>query len=119
MANGMNIKVNGVTIKIPSACAIEKYNITKSGRVANGSMTMDLIAQKAKLNLTYDVVSGTDLAIIKGIIYSTTLFFTVDYNDDDGVAQTKTMYCGDIAYDRFRTDGVWYWKNFKVNLIEV
>ena len=114
----MNITVNGVAIKIPSGCSIEKYNITKSGRVANGSMVMDLIAQKAKLNLSYDVIGGPDLVAMQNIIYSTSMFFTVNYNDYDGELQTKTMYCGDIKYDRFRTDGIWYWKNFKVDLIE-
>jgi len=114
----MDVKVNGVPIRPPSACSVQKYRITKCGRTSSGLMAMDNIAKKCKLVMAYDVISGAALRQIESIIYGDELFFTVDYKDDDGVAQTKTMYCGDITYDRFRTDGVWYWKNFKVDLIE-
>lgn len=116
----MNLKVNGVLIKAPTECSVEKYRITKASRSADGKMKMDNIAKKCKLGLVYEVLSGAALKQIQDIVYGDAMFFTVEYNDEDGVAQMKTMYCGDIGYDRFRSGALngWYWKNFKVNLIE-
>ena len=115
----MDIKINGTTIKTPTTCIVEKYSITKAGRVLNGSMKLDLIAKKVKLLLTYSAISGDDWVIIENIVYGSAMFFTVEYGDDNGAVQTKTMYVGDISYERFRTgDGTWWWKDLKFNLIE-
>jgi len=114
----MDIKINDTAIKAPSACSIQKFSITKSARMLNGTMCMDLVAKKVKLLLVYDVIGGDELKQIEDIVYGSEMFFTVDYNDLNGVAQSKTMYVGDIEYDRFRTEGVWYWRNLKFNLIE-
>jgi len=118
MTEGMNIRINGIAIKPPSDCDIQEYNVTKASRTADATMRLDLIAKKVKLLLVYNVISGAELVLIKNIIYGTDMFFTVEYNDDDGVARLKTMYVGDITRKRFRTEGVWYWKDFKFDLIE-
>lgn len=116
----MDVKINGTLIKTPNDCAVQKFRITKASRSASGLMKMDIIAKKCKLGLSYNVIAGTDLKQIQDIIYGDALFFTVEFYDDSGTLQSKTMYCGDISYDRFRTGGLggWYWKNFKVELIE-
>lgn len=116
----MDLRINGTLVKTPNACSIQKFRITKSARSSDGAMKMDNIAKKCKLSIGYDAIAGADLKQLEDIIYGDAMFFTVEYNDDNGTAQTKTMYCGDISYDRFRTGAVggWYWKNFKVELIE-
>lgn len=116
----MDLRINGIPVKAPTACSIQKFRITKAARSADGAMKLDPIAKKCKLIISYDALAGADLKQLEDIIYGDAMFFTVEYDDDNGTAQTKTMYCGDISYDRFRTDAVggWYWRNFKVNLIE-
>lgn len=116
------IYINGTKIKTPTALNIETYNLTKSGRTASGLMTMDLVAKKAKLNLTYEVLSGDDLKTILSLIDGTQMFFTVKYPDEDGVEKTITCYAGAIPRDRFRGSSrpgdSWYWKNVNFALIE-
>lgn len=116
----MSVRINGVLIKTPSTCSVQKFRITKASRTTDGSMKMDNIAKKCKLVLSYEVIEGPKLKQLQDIIYGNALFFTVEYFDDDGTELIKTMYCGDISYDRFRTGAIggWYWKNFRVELIE-
>lgn len=111
------IKLNGTTIKKPKDFKISKFNLTKSGRVASGKMVMDLIAKKRKFEFSYEVLSGPDLDTILGIIDTDAMFFTIDYVEN-GVAKNATVYVGEIAAKKFRTDGVWYWKDVSFNLIE-
>lgn len=111
------LKLNTTTIKKPKSFRISKYNLTKSGRVASGKMVMDLIAKKRKFELSYDVISGTDWNTILNIIDSQTMFFTLTYTENNA-EKTATVYVGEISADKFRTDGVWYWKNVTFNLIE-
>lgn len=113
------IKLNGTTIKKPKPgdFRISKFNLTKSGRVASGKMTMDLIAKKRKFEFNYEVLSGPDLDTILGIIDTDAMFFTIDYVENS-VEKSATVYCGEITAKKYRTDGVWYWKDITFNLIE-
>jgi hypothetical protein len=115
--SGVNLKIDGVSIKEPHFWNVEDYNLTKNGRVANGKMTMELVAQKRKFNVKYDVISGPDLDLIASKISGTKMFFLVEYLDN-GVQKSATCYSGAIHKDKFRTDGKWYWKNVEFALIE-
>lgn len=117
---GMDVKINGTLLPTPSDCDVQKFRITKAARSADGSMGMDNIAKKCKLPISYNVISGSALAQIEDIVYGDALFFTVEFFDRNGQLQTKTMYCSDISYKRFRTGtiGGWYWKDLKFELIE-
>jgi hypothetical protein len=111
------IKLNGQVIKAPSAFSIERYNITKSNRLASGTMVMDLIAKKRKFLLQYTVLGGEDLSLLLSIIDTSAMFFSIEYFEADSMC-TKTVYCGPIKYTRFRTDAGWYWKDVSFDLIE-
>lgn len=111
------IKINDTQIKNPTEFTIERYNLTKAGRVASGLMVMDLIAKKRKFLLRYSVISGPELTSILNLIDGSSVFFTVEYQEN-GVTKTATCYAGHIPSDRFRTDGVWYWRNVNFDLIE-
>lgn len=110
-------KINNTTIKSPKDFDIEEYNLTKSGRLASGLMCMDFIAKKRKFPFRYDVISGTDLDIILGLISTSTMFFTLSYVEN-GTTKTASCYTGAIKRKKFRTDGVWYWKDVSFDLIE-
>lgn len=111
------IKIDGVQIKTPSDTEIERYNLTKSGRVANGSMTMELVAKKRKLLLTYEVLSGAEMKQILDLIDTNKMFFTVEWEDYDGW-KSMTAYVGAIPSKYFRRRMGWYWKNVNFSLIE-
>lgn len=113
----MSFKINGTTIRTPTEFHIERYNLTKAGRVANGTMHMDLIAKKRKFLFRYTVISGTDMNTILSLIDGTNMFFTLSYVEN-GTTKTAVCYAGHIPTERFRTDGVWYWKNMDFDLIE-
>jgi hypothetical protein len=112
------LQLNDTTIKIPNNFQIEKYNITKAERTADGTMHMDLIAKKRKFLFNYTVLSGSEYDKIIDIIDSTDMFFTIDYVEND-VAKSATVYTGAIHSTQFRTDsGAWYWKDVAFDLIE-
>lgn len=119
----MILKIGGVDIKQPKKenFKISKYNITKSGRVANGDMTMELIAKKRKFFFTYDVISGADLDVILSQIDSNQMFFDITY-EENNMVKSANVYVGEIGQQYFRvadkTTREWYWRDFTFNLIE-
>lgn len=117
----MLLELNGVAIKVPPSLQFSKYNLTKSGRVASGLMTMDLIAKKRKFNFSYDVIRSIEMERILDIIDGNEMFFQIRY-DENNVIKTATVYVGEITHSKFRTKdpttSVWYWKDFAFNLIE-
>lgn len=116
---GVNIRINGVPIKEPLDVGFENYNLTKSGRVAAGDMTMQLVAKKRKLNVAYEVLSAKEMENIFALIDTDEMFFTVTYIEN-GIEKTMTAYAGAIKRDKFRAEelGGWYWKNVNFALIE-
>lgn len=114
---GIAPKINGTSIKEPTDFDVEKYKLSKSGRVASGKMTMEIIAKKKKFNFSYAVLSGTELETITDILDSNTAFYNFSFVEN-GDTKTYTIYPGAIKFKKFRTDGVWYWKDVQFSLIE-
>ena len=112
------IKVNGVVISTPSDFSIGIMDITKADRNANGTMIIERIATKRKLELSYKYLSQSDLSTLLTAISGT--FFTVEYPDPQtGALATKTFYVGDrnagsIDY----RSGVMRYKDIKFNFVE-
>lgn len=113
----MSLTIGGVAFKTPTTFNIERYNLTKSGRVASGKMTMEIIAQKRKFNLEYTSMTGTELDVILGLIFSPTVPFFVFGYTENGVAKTATCYSGAIPSNLLRAD-IWQWIDIKFALIE-
>lgn len=112
-------KLNGVAIKCPSSFKIERYNITKSNRLASGKMSMELIAKKRKFYFAYDAIDATELNVILDIIWETNaVFYTFTYVENN-VTKSAVVYTGSIPNELYRTDdGDWVWKNLTFDLIE-
>ena len=55
---GIAPKINGTSIKEPTDFDVEKYKLSKSGRVASGKMTMEIIAKKKKFNFWLEGSKG-------------------------------------------------------------
>ncbi|MNH36298.1 hypothetical protein D3C79_970730 [compost metagenome] len=111
-------RVNGEAIKAPSEFGYEYYNLTKSGRVASGKMTMEIIAQKRKFSFSYEVMSGADMANIRNLLFNPKIpFFSFEYDDESGV-QVAVVYSGAIKAIKFRSHMGWYYKSVSFDLIE-
>lgn len=112
--------INGVSIKEPDVFQISRFNLTKSGRLASGLMTMDFVAKKRKFFFTYNVISSKEMKKILDLIDTEEMFFLLGYYEN-GEYKEATCYVGEIPSEKFRTapvGGLWYWKNFNFNLIE-
>lgn len=113
----MSLTINGTVIKTPNGFTIKRYNLTKSGRVSSGKMTMEIIAQKREFNLEYAVMNGTELDNILNLIFNPAVpFFTLGYTEN-GVAKTAKCYSGAIPSNLLRSD-IWIWTDVKFSLIE-
>lgn len=113
-----SFKIDGVPIKRPSTFKIERFNLTKSGRVASGDMTMELVSKKRKFFFTYSAISSKDLNVILDAIWNTNkLFYTLEYVENNEV-KTATVYVGSIPSDLHHTGSLWTWTNVDFNLIE-
>jgi hypothetical protein len=113
----VQLVLDGTALPNPTDFKISKYKLTKSGRDLEGNMHMDVKARKRKFFITYAVLSGPQVIALENILDSDTSFYTLTYNDN-GIQGTAIVYVGSIDRDRFRTDGVWYWKNVRFDLIE-
>ena len=113
------LTLNGVAIKRPSNFKIERYNITKSSRLASGKMSMELIAKKRKFFCTWDAIGSKDLNKILAQIWdSRSAFFKLTYVESN-VTKSATVYAGAIPTELHRTDNAeWVWKNVQINFIE-
>lgn len=122
MSQEIKIKVGSapwVKIKTPAPkdFTIERYNLTKSGRLAAGNMVMDLISKKRKFLFRYPAITGKELNVILGLIDTNAMFFQVSYYEN-GVNKVATCYAGHVPSQTHRTDGNWVWKEVNFDLIE-
>ncbi len=115
------LKLGGVTITKPVEFVIERYDITDSGRVASGLMTMDLIDKKRKFLFRYPVIEGDDMDEILAEIDSTNMFFPIQYSENN-VVKDATVYSGRKPSKLHSSDEAgkaqWKWVDFNFDLIE-
>lgn len=112
------IKINGVAIPTPSEYLIGIQDISKAERNANGTMIIDRIATKRKLELSWKYLNKNDLSNLLNKV--SPVFFTVEYLDpQDNATKTGTFYCGDrnCGMLDFINSNPRY-KDVKFNLIE-
>lgn len=111
--------IDGVAIKNPSNIDVGIFRLSKSGRLSSGKMTMEIIAQKRRIDLTWAAIRGTDLNQILDVL-DANIFYNVQYVDPKDPDKLSTMiaYVGDINQTLHRTDGSRIWKNVTLPLIE-
>ena len=113
------IKVNSALIKTPTDYSVSLEDIVDAERTASGIMSIQRIATKRKLELTWNFLTQTELAELLSAVSAVT--FTVEYPDpEDGAVKTGTFYSGskDAGAIDYK-DGVIRWKDAKMNWIEV
>lgn len=114
----MPMLIDGIQIKTPQL-KVGTFLITKSERTADGTMTMDIIAEKRRLDLTWPIIRDTDLQQILSLLKSKT-FHQVTYPDPEyGEDRTITVYRGDVTTETgHKVEGTRYWRDVSIALIE-
>ena len=112
------IKIDGVDIPAPSDYLVGIMDISKAERNAAGTMVIDRIATKRKLELKWNYLTKEKLSELFRSL--TPVFFEVEYLDpqDNGV-KTGTFYAGDRRAGALdcRNGNIRY-KDISVNLVE-
>ena len=114
----MPMLLDGVQIKTPHL-EVGSFLLSKSERTADGTMTMDIIAEKRRLDLSWPVIEDTELQLIMSLLKSKT-FHTVTYPDPEyGENHTIIAYRGDVSTEPgHRVEGTRYWRDVSISLIE-
>lgn len=112
------IKINGVVIPTPSDYSVGIQDISKAERNANGTMIIERIATKRKIELGWKHLDKSDLAKVMSLV--SPVFFQVEYLDpQDNRKKTGTFYAGDRnmgALDYI--NGNIRWRDIKFNVVE-
>lgn len=112
------IRVNGVDLPTPSDYVVGIMDISKAERNAAGTMVIDRIATKRKIEVAWRYLEKSDLSALFSLV--SPVFFTVEYIDpQDNDWKSGTFYCGDRktgAID-YRNGNI-RWKDTKFSLIE-
>jgi len=112
------IIIDGVEIPAPSEYSIGIQDISKAERNANGTMIIERVATKRKIELSWKYLDKDQLAQVLNAV--SPVFFQVAYVDpqDNGV-RTGTFYAGDRKSGMLDfKNGVARYKDVSFNLIE-
>ncbi|MCY9513320.1 DUF6711 family protein [Paenibacillus apiarius] len=112
------IKVNGADLPTPSDYSVGIQDISKAERNARGTMIIERIATKRKLELSWLHLSKTDLQRVLTAV--SPVFFNVEYLDPQtNSKKTGSFYAGDRTVGAMDyIDGNIRWKDIKFNLVE-
>ena len=112
------IKINGVELPTPSDYIVGIQDLSKAERNANGTMIIERIATKRKIELAWKHLSKEQLSQLFNLV--SPVFFTVEYIDpQDNGFKTGTFYAGDrsVGVLDYRSGNI-RWKDIKFNLVE-
>lgn len=114
----MPMLLDGIPIKTPQL-KVGSFQISRSERMADGTMTMDIIAEKRRLDLSWPIIKDADLQQILSLLKNKA-FHTITYPDpESGDAHTITVYRGDVStVTGHRLEGSRYWRDVSIALIE-
>lgn len=112
------LNIGGVDMPTPSDFIVGVMDISKAERNANGTMIMERIATKRKLDLTWLYLTPAQLSTLLNAVSG--VAFTVIYMDPVlNANRTGTFYCGDRSVGMIDfQNGVPRYKDIKFPLIE-
>lgn len=113
------IKVNGVALPCPSEYDTGIMDISKADRNAKGTIIIERVATKRKLEMKWKYMLPEDLKQVLNLVSPVT--FMVEYLDPQtGKMETKRMYVGDRKMSMYSyIANVPVWVNVGFNFIEV
>jgi hypothetical protein len=112
------IKVNGVKIATPDVFNVSLEDIVKAERNCGGTIVIDRIATKRKLELSWTYLPSEDMTTLLSAVAN--VFFQVSYPDPlTGTERTATFYAGSKSSEGLMyKEGKMTWKGLKFNMIE-
>lgn len=112
------IKINGVEIPTPSSYDVGIQDISNAERNAIGTMIIERIATKRKLELSWGVLTKEETSYLLNAV--SPVFFNVEYIDPQtGGVKSGTFYCGDRTVPMITfVNGVPKYRDVKFNIIE-
>lgn len=108
-----------VALVTPSGFQVGIMDISKAERTANGTMQIERVATKQKLELSYAFLTKEELAsVLLAVSYVT---FSVRYPDPQtNTVRQARFYCGDRSAGMLDyINGVPRYRDVKFNLIEL
>jgi len=112
------IKINGVTLPTPSDYEVGIQDISKAERNARGTMIIERIATKRKIEVSWNFLSQEELSNLLKLV--SPVFFSVEYIDpQEGKRKIGTFYAGDrVPKAMDYRNGKVRWRDIKFSLIE-
>lgn len=114
------LKINGVQLPAPIKINSSYMDITNAKRNSAGTMIIDIIAEKVKLEVEWGLLSVEEVSYILNTISPST--FQIQYFDiKQNKEVTKMFYKGNrsMQYMYYKNGVPYKIKGFKVNFIEV
>lgn len=112
------ISINGVELPTPSSYQVGIQDINKAQRNARGTMIIERIATKHKIELSWKHLENDQLQQLLNLIKDT--FFQVSYLDPQTATVVEgTFYSGDRKVPAMDyMNGQIRWKDIKFNIVE-
>lgn len=112
------IKINGVEMPPPASLQVGIQDLSKAERNARGTMIIERIATKRKIELSWAYLAPDQLSQLLTAVSA--VFFSATYTDPQtNVEQTGTFYCGDRNAGVLDCiNGNMRYKDIKFSLIE-
>lgn len=112
------IKIDGVVIPTPADYQVGIMDLSKAERNALGTMIIERVTTKRKLELSWKYLNKEDLSNLFKLV--SPVFFQVEYIDpEDNSKKTGTFYVGDRTAGVLDCiDGNIRYKDIKFNLVE-
>lgn len=112
------VSISGVDLPTPTDFSVGLMDISKAERNARGTMIIERITTKRKLEISYAYLNANDLSTVLQAV--SPVFYNVTYLDPQtGNNRTSSFYCGDRSVGMLDfINGVPRYKDVKFDLIE-
>ena len=112
------IKIDNVQMPTPSSFNVGIQDLSKAERNARGTLIMERIATKRKLEFSWKYLTREDLQTLLNAV--SPVFFTVEYPDPvTNAVRSGTFYAGDRSMGALDyQNGQIRWVDVKFNVIE-
>lgn len=116
-------RVGGNSFPLPSEMqvTVQSFDGSETGRTGDGTMHRDYVTDKRRIDLTWKVLTTTEMAILLDAIDPATVGpkFTIYYPDPQGGTRTLNVYVGDrVAAQYTFTDNRIAFRDFSIALIQ-
>ena len=115
----VTLLIAGVAVAPPAEIKVSRFDLSKEPRrSASGTMILEYIATKRRVDLTWKYLPDDDLRTLLNILAANKPFFQLTYPDAGG-QQSMTCYAGDIHTTLWHTvGGTRYWSEITIAFIE-